>query len=183
MSEEIRIKQTLPMRGRPDALYRLALEPGRRAKWDTNLVSGAYEGDQTRLTNNAVANFRFARSLLGLRFQVKYGQLQAPQRGGWETVRPFGPIEKMTQGWNFKAMPGGTEVTLTLNARVRYKWLRPQLERILNNMVVSTLMSLQKQVDAPGAQAVEDMGREMAEKQKAEEKAAKAAARAAKRKK
>lgn len=183
MSEEIKVKQSMPMRARPDALYRLALEPGRRAKWDTNLVSAAYEGENARLTNNAVANYKFARNLLGLRFQVRYGQLQAPLRGGWETVKPFGPIERMTQSWNFKAMPGGTEVTLTLNARVRYKWLRPQLERILNNMVISTLMSLQKQVDASGAQALEDMSREMAEKQKAEEKAAKAAAKAAKRKK
>ncbi|GAA5503794.1 hypothetical protein Dxin01_03557 [Deinococcus xinjiangensis] len=183
MSEEIKIKQTLPMRARPDVLYRLALEPSRRVKWDANYVSAAYEGENTRLSNNALVNFKFARNLLGLRFQAKYGQLQAPLRGGWETVKPFGPIEKMTQGWNFKAMPGGTEVTLTLNARVRYKWLRPQLERILNNMVISTLMNLQKQVDVSGAQAMEDMGRELAEKQKADEKAAKAAAKAAKRKK
>lgn len=175
MSEEIRIKQTLPMRARPDILYRLALDPARRAKWDTNLVSGSYAEDGARLSNNVLAHYRFARNLLGLRFQVRYGQLQAPLRGGWETVKPFGPLEKMVQSWSFKAMPGGTEVTLTLSARVRYKWLRPQLERILNNMVVSTLLGLQKQVDLSGAQLMEDMGREMAEKQKAEQQAAKAA--------
>ncbi|WP_291425269.1 SRPBCC family protein [Deinococcus sp.] len=182
MSETIQIKQTLPIRARPDVLYRLALEPGRRVKWDRNYVSAAYEGEG-RLTNNALVNFKLARNLLGLKFQAKYGQLQAPLRGGWESVAPFGPIEKMTQGWSFKAMPGGTEVTLTLNARLRYKWARPQLERILNNMVVSTLLGLQKQVDVAGAQLMEDVGREVAEKQRAEEKAAKAAARASKRKK
>lgn len=183
MSEEIRIKQTLPIRARPDVLYRLALEPGRRAKWDKHYVSGTYEGSENRLTNNALANFRFSRGLLGLRFQVKYGQLQAPQRGGWESVKPFGPLEKMTQSWSFKAMPGGTEVTFAVNARVRYRWALKQVERVLNNMVVSTLLELQKQVDSQGAQLMEDMSKELAEKKKAEEKAAKEAAKAAKRKK
>lgn len=183
MSEEIRIKHTLPMRARPDVLYRLALEPGRRVRWDKHYVSASYEGEDARLTNNALVNLKFTRNLLGLKYQAKYGQLQAPLRGGWESVKPFGPVEKMTQSWNFKAMPGGTEVTFAINTRVRYKWLVKQLERVLNNMVVSTLMELQKQVDAPGAQLVEDVGKEMAEKKKAEEKAAKEAAKAAKRRK
>lgn len=183
MSEEIRIKHTIPVRARPDILYRLALEPGRRVTWDKNYVSGAYEGSEGRLANNALVNFKFARNLLGLKFQARYGQLQAPQRGGWESVAPFGPIEKMTQSWNFKAMPGGTEVTFGINARVRYRWAAKQVERIVNNMVISTLMALQKQVDAQGAQLMEDMGKEMAEKQKAEQKAAREAAKAARRKK
>lgn len=182
MSEEIRIKHTIPVRARPDILYRLALEPARRVAWDRNYVAGAYEGGEGRLVNNAVANYKLARSLLGLKVQAKYGQLQAPQRGGWESVKPFGPVEKMTQSWNFKAMPGGTEVTFGINARIRYRWAARQMERILNNMVVSTLMALQKQVDAQGAQLMEDMGKEMAEKQKAEQKAAKEAAKAARRK-
>ena len=182
MSETIQIRQSLPVRARPDVLYRLALDPARRVKWDRNYVSAAYEGEP-RLISNALVNFKFACSLLGLRFQAKYGQLQAPLRGGWETVRPFGPLEKMSQSWSFKAMPGGTEVTLTVTARVRYKWIRPQVERIVHNMVVGTLISLQRQVDAPGAQLVEDMGREAAAKQKADEKAAKAAARASNRRK
>ncbi|MFB9084640.1 hypothetical protein ACFFU7_18475, partial [Deinococcus wulumuqiensis] len=85
---------------------------------------------------------------------------------GWEAVRPFGPLEKFSQQWNFKPMPGGTEVTLTVKGTVRYRWIRTQMERILHNLTISTLMDLQRQIDAPTAQLVEDMGREMAEKQK-----------------
>lgn len=183
MSEDIQIKQTIPIRARPDILYRMALEPARRVKWDSNFVSAEYNGGEGRLANNVLVNFKLARKLLGFKIQAKYGQLLAPQRGGWESIKPFGPLEKMTQSWNFKAMPGGTEVTLTVNARVRYKWISKQIERMLQNLVVSTLLDLQRQVDASGAQLMEDMGREMAEKQKQEQKAAKEAAKAAKRKK
>lgn len=183
MSESISIKQSLIVRARPDALYRLALEPKRRAAWDPNLVRATYEGGEGRLTNNALVRFKFARKLLGLSFTAKYGQLQAPQRGGWESVGHVGPLEKLTQGWTFKPMPGGTEVTLNLNARVRYKWIRPQVERVLHNLVMSTLLELQRQVDAPGAQLMEDMGRDIQEKQKAEQKALKEAAKAARRRK
>lgn len=178
MSESISIKQTIVVRSRPDVLYRLALEPRRRVKWDPNLVKAEYQGGEGRLTNNALVRFKFARKLLGLGFTAKYGQLQAPQRGGWESVRHVGPLEKLTQGWQFKPMPGGTEVTLTINGRIRYNWIKAPVERVLNNMVVTTLVALQRTVDAQGAQLMEDMGREMAEKQKAEAKAAKEAAKA-----
>ncbi|WP_291432399.1 SRPBCC family protein [Deinococcus sp.] len=182
MSESISIKQTIVVRARPDVLYRLALEPRRRVKWDPNLANADYEGENARLTNNALVRFKFTRRLLGLSFTAKYGQLQAPQRGGWESVRNVGPVEKLTQGWTFKPMPGGTEVTLTLNARVMYRWIRTPIERVLHNMVATTLLELQRSVDAQGAQLLEDMGREMQERQKAEQKAAKEAARAAKKK-
>ena len=183
MSESINIKQTIVVRARPDVLYRLALEPKRRAKWDPNLASADYEGEGGRLANNALVRFKFTRRLLGLGFTAKYGQLQAPQRGGWESVRHVGPLEKLTQGWVFKPMPGGTEVTLTVNGKVRYKWVRVPVERVLHNMVATTLLELQRTVDAQGAQLMEDMGRELAEKQKADQKAAKEAAKAAKRRK
>ncbi|GGK12631.1 oligoketide cyclase [Deinococcus malanensis] len=183
MSESIHIKQNIIVRARPDVLYRLALEPRRRVKWDPNLVKADYQGGDGRLANNALVRFKFARRLLGLSFTAKYGQLQAPQRGGWESVRHVGPLEKLTQAWTFKPMPGGTDVTLTLNARVRYGWVRRPVERVLHNMVMSTLLELQRQVDAQGAQLMEDMGREMQEKQKAEQKAAKEAAKARRRKK
>ena len=183
MSEDIRLKQSIVVRSRPDVLYRLALEPKRRVRWDPNLVKAEYEGGEGRLANNALVRFKFARRLLGLSFTAKYGQLQAPQRGGWESVRNVGPLEKLTQGWTFKAMPGGTEVTLTLNARIRYRWVQKPIERVLHNMVVTTLLELQRQVDAQGAQLLEDVGREMQRKQKEEREAAKAAAKAARRKK
>ncbi|MFC3601358.1 SRPBCC family protein [Deinococcus soli (ex Cha et al. 2016)] len=183
MSESIHIKQTIVVRARPDVLYRLALEPKRRAKWDPNLAKAEYEGEGGRLANNSLVRFKFTRRLLGLGFTAKYGQLQAPQRGGWESVRHVGPLEKLTQGWVFKPMPGGTEVTLTVHGKVRFKWVRVPVERVLHNMVATTLLELQRTVDAQGAQLMEDMGRELAEKQKADQKAAKEAAKAAKRKK
>lgn len=69
-------------------------------------------------------------------------------------------------------MPGGTEVTMSIRARVRYKWVRAPVERMLHNMVYSTLMELQRQVDANTAQMMEDVSKEMAAKRKKEEKAA-----------
>jgi hypothetical protein len=183
MSETISIKQNIVVRSRPDVLYRLALEPRRRVKWDPNLVKAEYEGGDGRLANNARVRFKFSRRLLGLSFSARYGQLQAPMRGGWESVRHVGPLEKLTQGWTFKAMPGGTEVTLSVNGRVRYGWIRRPVERMLHNLVVTTLIELQKQVDAQGAQLMEDMGREMQRKQKEEKEAAKVAAKAARRRK
>lgn len=173
MSDEIQIQQTLPMRARPDVLYRLVLEPKRRVAWDPNLTKAEYaDTEQARLANNILVNFKFSRRLMGIRFQAKYGQLQAPQRGGWESVRHVGPLEKFTQSWKFKSMPGGTEVTMSIRAKVRYKWVRAPVERMLHNMVYSTLMALQRQVDANTAQMMEDVGKEMAAKRKAEERAA-----------
>ncbi|MVN88042.1 SRPBCC family protein [Deinococcus sp. HMF7620] len=183
MADPISIKQTIVVRSRPDVLYRLALEPKRRVQWDPNLVQADYEGPEGRLANNARVKFKFSRRLLGLRFTAKYGQLQAPQRGGWESVRHVGPLDKLTQSWVFRPMPGGTEVTMTVNARVRFGFVKVPLERILHNMVATTLLELQRRVDAQGAQLLEEMGREMQERQKAEKKAAKEAQRAAKRKK
>src|SRR6476469_10611176 len=180
MSESIQLKQNIVVRSRPDVLYRLALEPRRRVKWDKNFVSAEYEGEGGRLANNARLRFKFPRRLLGLAFTAKYGQLQAPQRGGWESVRHVGPLEKLTQAWSFKPMPGGTEVTLSMNARVRYKWIKAPIERVLNNMLVSTLIELQRTLDAQGAPFMGGMGKERAERQRANEKAAKEAARAAK---
>lgn len=183
MSEPIHIRQSIVVRSRPDVLYRLALEPKRRARWDPNLTRAEYEGGDGRLTNNVLVRFKFSRRLLGLAFTAKYGQLQAPLRGGWESVRNVGPLERLTQGWSFKAIPGGTEVTLTVNGRVRYRWVRRPVERVLQNMVGTTLLELQRQVDAQGAQLVEDMGREMQRRQQEEKKAAREAAKAARRKK
>lgn len=182
MAEDIHIRQSIVVRARPDVLYRLALEPRRRVRWDPNLTRAEYEGGEgTRLSPNVRVRFKFSRRLFGLSLTAKYGQLQAPLRGGWESVRHVGPFERLSQSWTFKAMPGGTEVTLGMNGRVRYRWVQKPVERLLQNLVVSTLTALQRQVDAPGAQLMEDMGREMARKQKEEQKAAREAAKAARR--
>lgn len=60
MSDEIQIQQSLPMRARPDVLYRLVLEPKRRVTWDPNLTKVEYaDTEQGRLSNNILVNFRF----------------------------------------------------------------------------------------------------------------------------
>ena len=119
MAQDIHIRQSIVVRARPDVLYRLALEPRRRVRWDPNLARAEYEGgENTRLTPNVRVRFKFSRRLFGLSFTAKYGQLQAPLRGGWESVRHVGPFERLTQSWTFKAMPGGTEVTLGMNGRI-----------------------------------------------------------------
>lgn len=184
MAEDIHIRQSIVVRARPDVLYRLALDPRRRVRWDPNLTRAEYEGgENTRLGQGVRVRFKFSRRLFGLSFTAKYGQLQAPLRGGWESVRHVGPFERLTQSWTFKAMPGGTEVTLGMNGRIRYRWVQKPVERLMHNLVISTLTALQRQVDAPGAQLMEDMGREMARKQKEEQKAAREAAKAARRRK
>ncbi|WP_264775135.1 SRPBCC family protein [Deinococcus aetherius] len=182
MPEPINIRQSIVVRSRPDVLYRLALEPRRRVRWDPNIVRAEYQGGDGRLSNNVLVRFKFSRRLLGIAFTAKYGQLQAPLRGGWESVRNVGPLEKLTQGWTFKAMPGGTEVTMTVNGRVRYTWVRRPIERILHNMVATTLLELQRQVDAQGAQLMEDMGREMQKRQQEEKRSSREAAKASRRK-
>lgn len=178
MSEHIHLKQSLPIRGRPEVLYRLVMDPSRRARWDSNIESAAYEGETQRLVNQAIVNFKLPRRYLGLKFQAKYSHIHISRSGTWESLGAVGPLEKLRQQWQFKAMPGGTEVTLTLEATVKYRWVRPQVERVLHNMLMSTLLDLQRTVDAQGAQLVQELGKELQAKQKAEAKAAKAAAKA-----
>ncbi|MFC4454888.1 SRPBCC family protein [Deinococcus sonorensis] len=172
MSEPITFKDTIVIRSRPDVLFRLALDPRRREKWDPSYQSARFEGED-RLTNGALVRFKLARRLLGLSFVARYGQLQAPTRGGWETVRGFGPLEKLTQGWVFKPIPGGTEVTLSTNARIRYRWVAKPVERVLRQMSGQSLLELQRSVDSQGAQLLEDTAREFQKKQREEAKAAK----------
>lgn len=177
MSEPIHLKQTLPIRGRPEVLYRLVMDPARRAKWDSNIESAAYESEGQRLSNNAVVNFKLPRRYLGLKFQAKYSHVHLSRSGTWESLGTVGPLEKLSQQWQFKAFPGGTEVTLSIDAAVKYKWVRSQVERTLHNMLMSTLLDLQRTVDVQGAQLMQELGKEMQAKQKAEAKAAKAAKR------
>ncbi|WP_425147079.1 SRPBCC family protein [Deinococcus sp.] len=178
MSQAITFKDTIVIRSRPDTLFRLALDPRRREKWDPNYVRAAYLGEE-KLVNGTLVEFKLPTRLLGLRFQARYGQLQAPTRGGWESVKPFGPVEKLTQGWVFKPIPGGTEVSLSTNASVRYRWLAKPIERVLRQMSASALLEMQRQVDKQGAQLMEDSAREYQEKQREDKKAAQKAAKQA----
>lgn len=172
MSEAISIKDTIMIRSRPDALYRLALDPRRREKWDPSFTSASYVGEET-LKPGSLIRFKLARRLLGLSFTAKIGQTQPPTRAGWESVRGFGPLEKLSQGWNFKPIPGGTEVTLHTNARVRYRWVLKPVERALRQMSGQTLLELQRQVDKQGAQLMEDTAKAYQDQQRAAAKAAK----------
>ncbi len=165
MSETITLKQTIQIRGRADALFRLVLDPNRRAKWDPNIQRASYVGEE-KLGNGTMARFKLPTRLLGLSFTARYGQYQAPHRGGWESVRPFGPVEKLTQGWVFRSVPGGTEVTFTTTARVRFRWIQKPIERVLQAAMGQTLVELQRQVDRQGAELIENTSREMARAQR-----------------
>jgi hypothetical protein len=170
MSVPISFKDTIQIRGRADVLFRNAMDPKRRAKWDPNVQSAQYVGEE-RLVNGATVRFRLPRRLLGLRFTARYGGVQAPHRASWETVSPFGPLERLSQAWVFKAIPGGTEVTLSVNASVRYRFVATVVERLLRSSSAGTLIELQRQVDAQGAAVVEELGREMARKQREAQRA------------
>ena len=179
MSESISFKDTIVIRSRPDTLFRLALDPKRREKWDPNYVKARYVGEE-KLGNGTQVRFKLPTRLLGLSFLVRYGNYQAPTRGGWESVKPFGPVEKLAQGWNFKPIPGGTEVTLTTTASVRYRMAATPVERVLRQMSGQSLLELQRQVDKQGAQLMEDTAREYQQKQRDAQKAAKKVGRAKK---
>lgn len=171
MSISISFKDTIQIRGRTDVLFRNVMDPKRRMKWDPNVQNAVYVGEE-RLGSGAVVKFKLPRRLLGLSFTARYGSYQAPHRGGWETIRPFGPMEKLAQAWVLKPIPGGTEVTLSVNAKVRYRWIARPVERLLRSSAAQTLIELQRQVDAAGAQMVEETARELARKQREAQKAA-----------
>ncbi|ADV68015.1 SRPBCC family protein [Deinococcus maricopensis] len=174
MSELITFKDTVVIRARPDVLFRQALDPKRRWKWDPNVRNMSYTGEE-RIVQNAALHVKLPNKMLGLSFPAKYLQVQAPTRGGYESTRPFGPVEKFSQAWGFKPIPGGTEVTLTTNARVRFKWAAKPVERLLRNASAQTLIELQRSVDAQGAQLLEDTAKRYQEQQKEAQKAARAA--------
>lgn len=175
MPVPISFKDTLQIRGRTDTLFRNVMDPKRRAKWDPNVMQARFVGEE-RLGSGALVRFKLPRRLLGLSFTAKYGSYQAPHRGGWESVKPFGPLEKLAQGWVFKPVPGGAEVTLSVNASVRYRWLAKPVERFLRNASAQTLIELQRQVDAVGAQNVLDTAKELSRQQREAKKKGKARA-------
>ncbi len=173
MSQILSFKDTIVIRARPDVLFRLALDPKRRTRWDPNIRRASYVGDE-KLVSGALVDIKLERRLLGFSYTAKYGQIQAPFRGGWEAVRPFGPLDRYTQGWVFKNIPGGTEVTLSTSARIRYKFIERQIEVQLRNMSGRTLIELQRAVDQQGAQLLEDTAKQYQDKLKAEKQAARA---------
>ena len=172
MAQTLSFKDTIVIRARPDILFRLALDPKRRTRWDPNIRLLNYVGEE-KLVSGTLVKVKLERRLLGLSYTAKYGQIQAPFRGGWEAVRPFGPLEKYTQGWVFKNIPGGTEVTLSTNATIRYKFIEKQIEAQLRNMSGRTLIELQRAVDQQGAQLMEDTAKQYQDKLRAEKQAAK----------
>lgn len=173
--EPIEIRHTVPMRARPEVLYRLALVPTRRAAWDSNMAEAAWIDDAQTLKNGARARFKLVRQLGGLRFEAEYGGLKSSKSGGWRSVGGVGPLEELSQEWQFRAVPNQpvTEVTLTVRGWVRYGWVRPQVERLLQQMLLSTLLEMQRQVDAPTAHRIDEMNEELRRQQEAERKAAK----------
>jgi Polyketide cyclase / dehydrase and lipid transport len=179
MSTPIQFKDTIVIRSRPDVLFRLALDPRRREKWDPSYVKASYVGDE-KLGNGTQVRFKLPTRLLGLSFVARYSNFQAPTRGSYESVKPFGPVERLSQRWNFKPIPGGTEVSLATDASVRYRFVAKPVERVLRQMSGQSLLELQRQVDKQGAQLMEDTAREYQQKQRDEQRAAKKAGKKAK---
>lgn len=172
MAQTLSFKDTIVIRARPDVLFRLTLDPKRRTRWDPNIRLANYVGDE-KLASGSLIKIKLERRLLGLSYTAKYGQIQAPFRGGWEAMKPFGPLEKYTQGWVFKNIPGGTEVTLSTNATIRYKFIEKQIEAQLRNMSGRTLIELQRAVDQQGAQLMEDTAKQYQDRMRAEKEASK----------
>lgn len=175
--EPIAVRHTVPMRARPEVLYRLALVPTRRAAWDSNMAESAWADSTQTLKNGARARFRLVRRLGGLKFEAEYGGLKTSRSGGWRSVRGMGPLEEFSQEWTFKPVPGQpvTEVTLTLRGQVRFGWVRAQVERMMQNMLLSTLLDMQREVDAPTASRIDEMNQELRRQEEARRKAEKAA--------
>ena len=171
MSQTLSFKDTIVIRARPDILFRLTLDPKRRTRWDPNIRAASYLGEE-KLVGGSLVRIKLDRRLLSLSYTAKYGQIQAPFRGGWEATGPFGPLERFSQGWVFKNIPGGTEVTLSTSAQIRYKFIERQIEVQLRNMSGRTLIELQRAVDQQGAQLMEDTAKQYQDKLRAEQKAA-----------
>ncbi|WP_261664343.1 SRPBCC family protein [Deinococcus sp. Marseille-Q6407] len=179
--EPIVLSQTVPMRARPEVLYRLALVPTRRAAWDSNMAESGWVDDAQTLKNGARARFRLVRRMSGLKFEVEYGGLKTSRSGGWRSVRGVGPLEQLSQQWTFQQVQGQpvTQVTLTLRGQVRYRWVRAQVERMLYNMLQTTLLDMQREIDAPTAGRIEELNQEARRQQEQQRKAEKAARKAA----
>lgn len=175
--EPIEIRHTVPMRARPEVLYRLALVPTRRSAWDSNMAESAWADEGQTLKNGARARFRLVRRLGGLRFEAEYGGLKTSRAGGWRSVRGVGPLEEFSQEWAFRAVPGQpvTEVTLTVRGQVRFGWVRAQVERMLQNMLLSTLLDMQREIDAPTAGRIDKMNEDLRQQEEARRKVEKAA--------
>lgn len=172
MFETIEFHQTMMVPARTDVLYRLVLDPSRRVQWDPNLRRAAYVDPQAQLKQNTVVKLKFTRRFLWLSAKVRFGHLQAPVRGGWESIHAVGPLEKLTQSWQFKSVPGGTELTMRIKGVVRYAWVKRPIERLLMNMLLGTLKGLQAHLDAPAAKKMEEKAKELQKRKKEERKAA-----------
>ena len=148
------------------------------------MAESGWTDDAQTLRNGARARFRLVRRLGGLKFEAEYGGLKTSKAGGWRSVGGVGPLEELAQEWRFRAVPNQplTEVTLTVRGRVRYAWVRPQVERLLQNMLLSTLLDMQREIDAPTAHRLEQMGEELRRKEDQQRQAEKAARKAAKKK-
>ena len=169
MQDPIQLKQTFPIRSRPDVLFRLVGDPKKRIRWDKSLRQYKYDGEEKLQVGSkvkGVLQWKYG----GMAFQAKFTHLQGPNRATLESVKPFGLIEKMTQQWAFKPMPGGAEVTLTFTVVPRYKFVRRAIDRLVQNLFAETLLELQRAVDSNMAEAMQEAAQDIAKKQREERK-------------
>lgn len=162
--KEIEYQQTTVIRVRADVLYRLVFDPSLRASWDPNIAKADYVAGHSDLKQNSEVKIKFRRSFLWATAIIRYGHLQPSARGGFEIVGGLGPLRKFRQTWQFKNMAAGTEVTMRIKTTISYKWLKQPIERLVINMIATTLLGLQKRVDS---QAYEKITKEVESRKKA----------------
>jgi hypothetical protein len=172
MPETIQLKETHYIRSRPDILFRLACDPARRAKWDKNLRSARYKGEE-KLVNGSEVLLYLPLRLGGSRWNARYTNVQAPTRATLESTKPFGFFASLQQQWTFKPIPGGTEVTFQITALPRFGFIRRGSERILRAVLAQTLIDLQRQVDAAGAESLLETAKEVSRAQRKQKRDAK----------
>ncbi len=170
--EPIRLEQSFQIRSRPDVLFRLAVDPKRRIKWDKNLRSFEYIGEE-KLQNGSSVRMHFPWRYANLKLEAKFNYVQAPIKATLESTKGSGPITSMTQQWFFKAVPGGTEMRVVIIVIPRFKFGRTLIERMVQNYFGESLLGLQRQVDVQAANMIEEASKEMAEKMRLEKLQAK----------
>lgn len=169
MQDPIQFKQSFPIRSRPDVLFRLVGDPKKRMRWDKSLRKFQYDGEEKLQVGSkmkGLLQWKYG----GMAFQTKITHLQGPNRLSLESTRPFGLVEKMSQQWSFKPMPGGAEVTFTFTVVPRFKFVRRGVERLAQGLFAETLLELQRAVDSSTAGAMEEAAQEIAKKQREERK-------------
>ncbi|MFN8510292.1 MAG: hypothetical protein U0Z75_06995 [Deinococcaceae bacterium] len=163
--EPIHIEHVFPVRSRPDILFRLVIDPKRRIKWDKNLKDFSFSGEE-KIQNGIPFKMRLPFRFGLIRIDGKFNHIQAPTKATLESTHVSGLISSITQQWQFKSVPGGTEVRAILTVTPRYAWGRRLIDRLTQAFFAECIIGLQRQVDTQAASKLEQAAQEMAKQQR-----------------